>query len=117
MNGYWGRGWTGGVALTGPPTASLECGFITPQAAVGNGEAGPIHKSSPGPSEPVMGWAPPALQFILAFAANTHPSPPSFPVFQAQAVTLTVAQAFKVAFEFWQASKEGESFLRGIHCE
>ncbi|KAF7242382.1 Low density lipoprotein receptor adapter protein 1 [Varanus komodoensis] len=26
----------------------------------------------------------------------------------AQAVTLTVAQAFKVAFEFWQASKEGE---------
>ncbi|KAL7980501.1 hypothetical protein Chor_001655, partial [Crotalus horridus] len=24
----------------------------------------------------------------------------------AQAVTLTVAQAFKVAFEFWQASKE-----------
>uniref|UniRef100_A0A8C9ER27 Low density lipoprotein receptor adaptor protein 1 n=1 Tax=Pavo cristatus TaxID=9049 RepID=A0A8C9ER27_PAVCR len=26
----------------------------------------------------------------------------------AQAVTLTVAQAFKIAFEFWQASKEGE---------
>uniref|UniRef100_A0A8C8ZRV0 Low density lipoprotein receptor adapter protein 1 n=1 Tax=Prolemur simus TaxID=1328070 RepID=A0A8C8ZRV0_PROSS len=26
----------------------------------------------------------------------------------AQAVTLTVAQAFKVAFEFWQVSKEGE---------
>uniref|UniRef100_A0ACB8FQ47 Low density lipoprotein receptor adapter protein 1 n=1 Tax=Sphaerodactylus townsendi TaxID=933632 RepID=A0ACB8FQ47_9SAUR len=26
--------------------------------------------------------------------------------FVAQAVTLTVAQAFKVAFEFWQASKE-----------
>uniref|UniRef100_A0A8C0GB45 Low density lipoprotein receptor adaptor protein 1 n=1 Tax=Chelonoidis abingdonii TaxID=106734 RepID=A0A8C0GB45_CHEAB len=26
----------------------------------------------------------------------------------AQAVTLTVAQAFKVAYEFWQASKEGE---------
>ncbi|NWI14215.1 ARH protein, partial [Crypturellus soui] len=25
---------------------------------------------------------------------------------QAQAVTLTVAQAFKIAFEFWQASKE-----------
>lgn len=35
-----------------------------------------------------------------------HPSPPPFPVFQAQAVTLTVAQAFKVAFEFWQVSKE-----------
>lgn len=39
-----------------------------------------------------------------------HPSflslslPPSQ---QAQAVTLTVAQAFKVAFEFWQAAKEG----------
>ncbi|XP_030887857.1 low density lipoprotein receptor adapter protein 1 [Leptonychotes weddellii] len=32
--------------------------------------------------------------------------PPPFPVFQAQAVTLTVAQAFKVAFEFWQVSKE-----------
>lgn len=29
-------------------------------------------------------------------------------VWQAQAVTLTVAQAFKVAFEFWQVSKEGE---------
>lgn len=42
------------------------------------------------------------------------PSPPSLPVFQAQAVTLTVAQAFKVAFEFWQVSKEGESFLLGI---
>uniref|UniRef100_A0A8C6ZNN6 Low density lipoprotein receptor adaptor protein 1 n=1 Tax=Nothoprocta perdicaria TaxID=30464 RepID=A0A8C6ZNN6_NOTPE len=27
----------------------------------------------------------------------------------AQAVTLTVAQAFKIAFEFWQASKEGEA--------
>ncbi|NXK66473.1 ARH protein, partial [Sylvietta virens] len=27
----------------------------------------------------------------------------------AQAVTLTVAQAFKIAFEFWQAAKEGES--------
>lgn len=26
---------------------------------------------------------------------------------QAQAVTLTVAQAFRVAFEFWQAAKEG----------
>uniref|UniRef100_G1RCX0 Low density lipoprotein receptor adaptor protein 1 n=1 Tax=Nomascus leucogenys TaxID=61853 RepID=G1RCX0_NOMLE len=34
--------------------------------------------------------------------------------FQAQAVTLTVAQAFKVAFEFWQVSKEGEP-LR-LHC-
>uniref|UniRef100_A0A803THZ5 Low density lipoprotein receptor adaptor protein 1 n=1 Tax=Anolis carolinensis TaxID=28377 RepID=A0A803THZ5_ANOCA len=31
----------------------------------------------------------------------------------AQAVTLTVAQAFKVAFEFWQASKEGESVTTG----
>lgn len=31
-----------------------------------------------------------------------------FPVCsQAQAVTLTVAQAFRVAFEFWQAAKEG----------
>lgn len=28
---------------------------------------------------------------------------------QAQAVTLTVAQAFKIAFEFWQAAKEGEA--------
>uniref|UniRef100_A0A669PPE7 Low density lipoprotein receptor adaptor protein 1 n=1 Tax=Phasianus colchicus TaxID=9054 RepID=A0A669PPE7_PHACC len=27
----------------------------------------------------------------------------------AQAVTLTVAQAFKIAFEFWQASKEGDN--------
>ncbi|NXI52271.1 ARH protein, partial [Chloroceryle aenea] len=27
----------------------------------------------------------------------------------AQAVTLTVAQAFKIAFEFWQAAKEGEA--------
>uniref|UniRef100_A0A8C4T079 Low density lipoprotein receptor adaptor protein 1a n=1 Tax=Erpetoichthys calabaricus TaxID=27687 RepID=A0A8C4T079_ERPCA len=33
--------------------------------------------------------------------------------FLAQAVTLTVAQAFRVAFEFWQAAKEGmlPSFL------
>lgn len=32
-----------------------------------------------------------------------------FPVCsQAQAVTLTVAQAFRVAFEFWQAAKEGK---------
>ncbi len=30
---------------------------------------------------------------------------------QAQAVTLTVAQAFRVAFEFWQAAKEGISCL------
>lgn len=29
---------------------------------------------------------------------------------QAQAVTLTVAQAFKIAFEFWQAAKEGEPY-------
>ncbi|RLV88917.1 hypothetical protein DV515_00015173 [Chloebia gouldiae] len=29
----------------------------------------------------------------------------------AQAVTLTVAQAFRIAFEFWQAAKEGE-----FHC-
>lgn len=43
-----------------------------------------------------------------------HPSPPPFPVFQAQAVTLTVAQAFKVAFEFWQVSKEGESSSRAL---
>lgn len=35
-------------------------------------------------------------------------------MFQAQAVTLTVAQAFKVAFEFWQVSKEGESCLRTL---
>uniref|UniRef100_A0A8C3BG99 Low density lipoprotein receptor adaptor protein 1 n=1 Tax=Cairina moschata TaxID=8855 RepID=A0A8C3BG99_CAIMO len=35
----------------------------------------------------------------------------------AQAVTLTVAQAFKIAFEFWQASKEGEFyyFLHSLH--
>lgn len=31
----------------------------------------------------------------------------SLPPPQAQAVTLTVAQAFRVAFEFWQAAKEG----------
>lgn len=31
----------------------------------------------------------------------------SLSLFQAQAVTLTVAQAFKVAFEFWQNTKEG----------
>lgn len=29
------------------------------------------------------------------------------PVFQAQAVALTVAQAFTVAFELWQVAKEG----------
>lgn len=34
---------------------------------------------------------------------------------QAQAVTLTVAQAFKVAFEFWQASKEGKS--ASVRCK
>lgn len=44
-----------------------------------------------------------------SYPPNTAPSPElSLPVFQAQAVTLTVAQAFKVAFEFWQVSKEGE---------
>lgn len=43
------------------------------------------------------------------YPPNTAPPPlNSLPVFQAQAVTLTVAQAFKVAFEFWQVSKEGE---------
>ncbi|NWQ84099.1 ARH protein, partial [Columbina picui] len=30
---------------------------------------------------------------------------------KAQAVTLTVAQAFKIAFEFWQAAKEGETLF------
>lgn len=32
---------------------------------------------------------------------------------QAQAVTLTVAQAFRVAFEFWQAAKEGKEGTHG----
>uniref|UniRef100_A0A2I3HQQ7 Low density lipoprotein receptor adaptor protein 1 n=1 Tax=Nomascus leucogenys TaxID=61853 RepID=A0A2I3HQQ7_NOMLE len=46
--------------------------------------------------------------------ADTAPLPIPTSCFQAQAVTLTVAQAFKVAFEFWQVSKEGEP-LR-LHC-
>lgn len=33
---------------------------------------------------------------------------------QAQAVTLTVAQAFRVAFEFWQAAKEGKEGPHGL---
>ncbi|NWU32196.1 ARH protein, partial [Dyaphorophyia castanea] len=49
-------------------------------------------------------WISPALQS----PAQPSPAPltpaPLSP--QAQAVTLTVAQAFKIAFEFWQAAKE-----------
>lgn len=35
-----------------------------------------------------------------------------FPVAQAQAVALTVAQAFTVAFELWQEAKEGRKLRR-----
>uniref|UniRef100_A0A2I3GLY0 Low density lipoprotein receptor adaptor protein 1 n=1 Tax=Nomascus leucogenys TaxID=61853 RepID=A0A2I3GLY0_NOMLE len=45
--------------------------------------------------------------------ADTAPLPIPTSCFQAQAVTLTVAQAFKVAFEFWQVSKEGEPLRLG----
>lgn len=38
----------------------------------------------------------------------SHCCPVVFP--QAQAVTLTVAQAFRVAFEFWEVAKEGTEF-------
>lgn len=46
--------------------------------------------------------------------ADAAPLPIPTSCFQAQAVTLTVAQAFKVAFEFWQVSKEGETLH--LHC-
>lgn len=66
----------------------------------------------PGPSRACHGVGAPNPPVHTCFCClRLHPSPPSFPVFQAQAVTLTVAQAFKVAFEFWQVSKEGESSL------
>lgn len=65
-----------------------------------------------GPSRACHGVGAPNPPVHTCFCClRLHPSPPSFPVFQAQAVTLTVAQAFKVAFEFWQVSKEGESSL------
>lgn len=32
-------------------------------------------------------------------------------------MTLTVAQAFKIAFEFWQAAKEGRFALSGLNRE
>lgn len=35
-----------------------------------------------------------------------------FPLAQAQAVALTVAQAFTVAFELWQEAKEGRKVQR-----
>lgn len=35
-----------------------------------------------------------------------------FPFAQAQAVALTVAQAFTVAFELWQEAKEGKKLWR-----
>lgn len=57
------------------------------------------------------GGSPQPSSSYLLLLPDAAPIPPSFPVFQAQAVTLTVAQAFKVAFEFWQVSKEGESSL------
>lgn len=57
-----------------------------------------------------MGWEPPSPPVCTCYCwLILHLPPTPFPVFQAQAVTLTVAQAFKVAFEFWQVSKEGES--------
>lgn len=34
------------------------------------------------------------------------------PVLQAQAVALTVAQAFTIAFELWQVAKEGRSIKK-----
>lgn len=48
---------------------------------------------------------------MIAVLISVTPAPfmPSLSALQAQAVTLTVAQAFKIAFEFWQAAKEGES--------
>lgn len=47
----------------------------------------------------------PPVQTCSALA-DAAPLPIPTSCFQAQAVTLTVAQAFKVAFEFWQVSKE-----------
>lgn len=91
------------------PTVILACSFITPQAAVGNGGD---RRPPAGPSRACHGVGAPNPPVHTCFCClRLHPSPPSFPVFQAQAVTLTVAQAFKVAFEFWQVSKEGESSL------
>lgn len=47
------------------------------------------------------------LPFILSHSPSVSLLVSVLPSRQAQAVTLTVAQAFRVAFEFWQAAKEG----------
>lgn len=56
----------------------------------------------------------PPVETCCYLPGTVHTPPTPLPVFQAQAVTLTVAQAFKVAFEFWQVSKEGESCSRTL---
>lgn len=57
-----------------------------------------------------------AIGFWLLFAllnvrpaalSTLNPPPVSLPA-QAQAVTLTVAQAFKVALDLWEVAQEGE---------
>lgn len=57
---------------------------------------------------------------LLIFLQFFTLSPSCLSLQQAQAVTLTVAQAFRVAFEFWQAAKEGTHgrlFQRPEECD
>lgn len=90
-------------------SARRGCGFVTPQGYFGDlGGAGtlpsPIWEFRALMEQSLR----PAFQ-TCCYLPDKAPLPTPLPVFQAQAVTLTVAQAFKVAFEFWQVSKEGES--------
>ena len=46
---------------------------------------------------------------LSLFTFHSCVIPPFFSSLQAQAVTLTVAQAFKVALDLWEIAQEGES--------
>lgn len=57
-------------------------------------------------SEYPFGWLNTRVNLAVATLCNKQSLPP---VLQAQAVALTVAQAFTIAFELWQVAKEGRS--------
>lgn len=57
-------------------------------------------------SEYPFGWLNTRVNLAVATLCNKRSLPP---VLQAQAVALTVAQAFTIAFELWQVAKEGGS--------
>lgn len=65
-------------------------------------------------SEYPFGW----LNSRVNLAVATLCSKQSLsPVLQAQAVALTVAQAFTIAFELWQVAKEGRSIKKSLSSQ